>query len=95
MFPIMEWLDGSYDLLFLSIYVTALTGMALQSLWSHFINDSSSWIEDRSIELMTADTGQIGESTGAVFVQPLIHWLRRTVWRQEASDESDYSLIIR
>ncbi|RWZ55317.1 hypothetical protein EQV77_11785 [Halobacillus fulvus] len=90
---LFELMDGSYDLLFLSIYISTLTGLTLESMWSQFTNDTSAWIHERTVSFFRSEEGEVHDDRVDLPFEDLIHWLQRTVRRKEASDEGDHTSL--
>ncbi|WP_226576529.1 hypothetical protein [Halobacillus litoralis] len=92
---LLETLDGSYDLLFLSIYISLLVSVALETIWRHMVTDTSKWMGSHQMvsnhnHLEITPLGHLVE-----FINEVIHWLQRTVRRKDSSDDGDHLLFIR
>ncbi|UOQ43613.1 hypothetical protein MUN89_17135 [Halobacillus salinarum] len=90
----VELLDGSYDLLFLSIYLSLLMTIAVQTIWSHMVHEPSGCLSTRQV---IADTRNIEVKERRYVVLPdneMVQWLQRTVRRKEDSSDDDHCLYI-
>ncbi|KHE67123.1 hypothetical protein [Halobacillus sp. BBL2006] len=92
---LLEMLDGSYDLLFLSIYISLLVRIALETIWTHTVADTSNWMTSRHIVSSRHDIELPASGDVVEFVNDMIHWLQRTVRRKENSKDGDHFLFIR
>ncbi|MGI8317137.1 hypothetical protein [Halobacillus mangrovi] len=92
---LVELLDGSYDLLFLSIYISVLVRISLEAIWTQMVADTSGWMSSRHIVPKKNDPQLIVLDDVVECANEMIRWLQRTVRRKESSKDDDHYLFIR
>ncbi|MFZ0371514.1 MAG: hypothetical protein WAM07_18105 [Halobacillus sp.] len=92
---IIELFDGSFDLLFLSLYITLLAGIAFESMWTHMVSGSSLWLQSRHVFLQKDTKAFSLQETSVSITHGLIHWIQRTVARKDDDGDDDHHLFVR
>ncbi len=90
---IAELFDGSYDLLFLSIYISLFVTVAVDTIWLHMVKKPSKGLVTHHF---TAEKKQAEVKERLHLLSPvneMIHWLQRTVRRKDDSGDDDHFLL--
>ncbi|MFD1017602.1 hypothetical protein [Thalassobacillus hwangdonensis] len=91
---IFELFDGSHDWFMLSVYIGLLASVALRTVWTCMMEDTSF--------ITSADTVQFETTRAALnlVTRPIqsiiiVYWITRTVKLKDSPDDDDHLLLIR
>ncbi|MGP4076549.1 hypothetical protein [Halobacillus sp. K22] len=92
---IIELFDGSFDLLFLSLYITLLAGIAFEAMWTHMVSGNFLWLHSRDVLFQEDSKACSLQETSVFITDDLVHWIQRTVARKDDDGDDDHFLFVR
>ncbi|WP_082232962.1 hypothetical protein [Halobacillus massiliensis] len=89
----VELFDGSYDLLLLSLYISLLMTVAIDTIWGHMVKKPSQNLVSRNL-IAEKKQAEVKERLHMLSpVNEMIQWLQRTVRRKDDTGDEDHYLL--